>query len=182
MSYQPTFKGPIEGWTVNFCKTNYWRVERSMEWADLMQEAYIVFLRCCTKAVDLAGPSHFMALYKTAWFNQFTNFAHADTKLRHIITEGCLSNDDDGPSFEAAGEIMNDGALATMLRQAPREVLMVLNLFLNAPAEIVETALAGWQGRNLRRKDGGSGHICKLLGLQPGRDIMGEVEEYFRVH
>jgi hypothetical protein len=56
---------------------------------------------------------------------------------------------------------------------------MVLNLFLSAPQELVEMALRSWSGnKDSRRKDGGSAHINRLLGLDPSRDVMQEVHDY----
>lgn len=178
MSYKPEFKGPIEGWTVNFCKKSMWRVEGSMEWADVMQEAYIVYLRCCSKYPDIDTPQHFMVLYQRAWVNQFTNFANADTKLRALVSENVLSPAESGASFESVGELMNDGHLALMIKQAPSEVRMVLNLFLSAPTEILDLALSDWK-QDQRRKTGGSAKICRMLGLPADLNVIQMVEEYF---
>jgi len=71
-------------------------------------------------------------------------------------------------------------ALAIMLRQAPREVIMVMNLFLNAPTEIAEVALSGWRGKDKRCRAGGSKQICKLLGLPLDLDVMQMVDDYFK--
>lgn len=180
MSYIPQFTGPIEGWAVNYSKFNLWRVAASMEWEDLMQEAYVVFLRCANKYPELDTPQHFMSLFQRAWINTFTDFAHDDSKLR--MTAPSIFDADDDNLPEPMGEVTNDGDLAIMIRQAPREVMMVLNLFLNAPTELVEVALAGWQGRDRRCKAGGSKKICQMLGLPQDLDVMKMVEDYFQVH
>lgn len=177
MKHQAAFAGPVEGWTVNFCKVNFWRVESSMTMDDVMQEAYIVFMRVAKAYPDLETPQHFMALYKRAWVNEFTNLAHQDTKLRAMTPE--MTETSEG-GVEPTGELYNDGHLAIMLRQAPREVLMVLNLFLNAPTEIVEVALSSWKGRDRRCKAGGSSRICQMLGLPTDLDVMKMVEDYFQ--
>jgi hypothetical protein len=176
MTFAPLFPGPIEGWTVNFIRKQLWKVEASMEFADLMQEAYMVFLRVQQRYPDVETPQHFMALYKTSWFHHFTNLTLADSRQREVMPVSYSSLE--GHGAELLGSSDNDGYLRTLIRQAPREVALVFSLFLNAPSELVETALSSWQGRDLRRKDGGSRKICQLLGLPLDLDVMKMVEEY----
>jgi hypothetical protein len=67
-----------------------------------------------------------------------------------------------------------------MIKQAPREVRMVLSLLIDAPSEIVEAALAGWRPAGDRRsKSGGSRQVNRLLGLPDDQDTMAQVREYF---
>lgn len=180
MSYLPEFKGPIEGWVVNHATKNYWKVSRTLERADLMQEAYIVFMRCAGKYSDMDTPQHFMALYKTAWTRHFTDMANADTESRFITEMPRSRYDDNEVEVETVGDRDNDGALAVMLRQAPAEVKMVLNLFLSAPQEILDMALGTWNGADKRCKAGGSKKICQMLGLPPELDVIKITEEYFK--
>ena len=178
MHYIPEFKGPIQGWSINYCRQNYWRVQRSMPWEDLMQEVYIVFLRCRNKYGKLEEAKHFMALFKTAWTRQFTTFANLDTEGRFIVEMAPAREDAEAP--EAVGDTSHDGELSLMLKQAPREVTMVLNLLLNAPTEILDIALSGWNGKDSRCRAGGSKRICQMLGLPQHLDVMGMVSDYFR--
>jgi len=178
MSYKPEFKGPIEGWVVNQLKTQYWRVAGTMGRDDVMQEAYLVFLRCQRKYPEIDTAKHFMALFKTAWSRQFTDFANADTASRIITEMPRVRIDDDYVELEPVGALDNDGYLAVLLREAPREVNMVLNLFLSAPQEIIEVALGSWNGRDKRCKTGGSRKINQMLGLPPDLDVLKLTEEY----
>jgi predicted RNA methylase len=66
-----------------------------------------------------------------------------------------------------------------MIRQAPREVTAVLNLFLSAPHEIMELALAAWTGPDKRKRAGGSERINRMLGLPLHVDAMQGVRDYF---
>lgn len=177
MSISMLFPGPIEGWTVNFIRANLWRVEATMDFDDCLQEAYLIFLRVQQRYPDLESASHFMALYKTSYFNHFTTMTLADSRYREVMPASYSALPAEAQQ-SMVGETDNEGVLATAIRQAPREVAMVLNLFLNAPAELVETALSSWQGRDLRRKDGGSRKVCQLLGLPLDLDVMKMVEDY----
>ena len=184
-THTPCFEGPIEGWFVNYSRAHYWRVQRTMPWDDLAQEAYICFLRVAKRYPDIETPQHFMALFKTAWIRKFTDFANADTHDRCVISINQSSKSQDGSDdyesqIDPVGEVDGDGDLAIMLRQAPREVIMVMNLFLNAPTEIAEVALSGWRGKDKRCRAGGSKQICKLLGLPLDLDVMQMVDDYFK--
>lgn len=182
MKYVPELEGPIKGWAVNHCRRHYWRVKRHIQWDDLMQEAAVTFLKVKQAYPDLDGPSHFMALFQRSWANRVNDFAHEDTHERMFVDVHISSEDnEDAPLHrEYVGDTDTYGELSIKLKQAPREVVMVLNLLLNAPVELVEIAMQGWNGRDKRCIAGGSKRICKMLGLPPSLDVMGMVETYFR--
>ncbi len=178
MSYSPEFTGPIEGYVVNFMKKHYWKVERTQTRDDVLQEARLVFLRCREKYQDLDTPQHFMALFKRAWANEFIDLANADTASR-VLVQPPVDRETGEQITDLYGESDNDGSLSVMLRQAPAEVTMVLNLFLSAPQEILDLALGSWKGRDKRCRTGGSKRICKMLGLPQELDVLKLVEDYF---
>lgn len=184
MQYSPEFSGPIEGYVVNGMKANYFRVERTLSREEYMSEAYLVFLRVKSKYGDkVEGAPHFMALFKRAWANELNDLANKDTQHRKLVAMPTTRGDDgeEGHEVELVGELDNEGALAIMIRQAPREVAMVLRLFLSAPQEVLELALQSWRGKDRRYANGGSERICRLLGLDPNLDVMQRVEDYFSV-
>jgi len=87
--YKPVFVGPIEGYVVNQLKEHYWKVERTLSREEVLQEAHECFLRCCRrfpKSKAYNTPQAFMALFKQAWFNQFTDLANYDTKHRACVS------------------------------------------------------------------------------------------------
>jgi hypothetical protein len=176
--YIPVFEGEIEGWTANHLRENLWRVARTKDRDDCMQEAQIVFLRCARMYPDV-NARHFMALYKTAWTNAFHRFSRNDTRLREAeaLSDGRECN------MEAMGETCNEGELRVMLRQAPREVRMVLNLLLRAPQELADIALSGFTANDGRARNGvskaASARINAMLGLPPESNTLERVREYF---
>lgn len=175
-SSMPNFTGPIEGFVVNFISKHYWKVARTVPREDLMQDAYVVFLRCSNKYGGKVEPKHFMALFKTAWLNHFTDLTNADTEERCVYSS---TPEDGSVEMERVGELCNDGELAVRLRQAPKEVQMVLQLFLNAPQELLDIALNSWRGNDKRMRNGGSGKINQLLGLPADCNIQQMMEDYF---
>lgn len=185
MPYSPEWSGPIEGWTVNFVAKNLWKVARTQQRDDVMQEAYEVFMRVCRRYPEVEDAPHFMALYKTSWVRHFTDLANADTADR--VTTGMTvqrrgaGEEDEGDERDFVGATDNDGALSVLIRQAPAEVKAVINLFLSAPQEILDMALAGWSDRrDARYATGGSRRLCRLLGLDDSLDVMAMVEQHFR--
>lgn len=169
-AFEPEWKGPVEGYVVNFLTKNHWKIARTCPREDALQEAYCIFLRIKRRYPELDTPQHFMALFKTAWFNQFTDLANLDTRQR---AECAMPVDAEGNEFELTGSTDNDGMLAVMIREAPREVTMVLSLLLNAPQELLDAALGtGRQNACVR--------VNRLLGLPLEQDTLGNVAEYFR--
>jgi hypothetical protein len=134
--YSPNFEGPIEGWVVNGMKANYFRVENTHSREEYLQEAYLVFLRVKRKYEGkVEEPKHFMSLFKRAWTNELNDLATKATNARMLVAMPMLRSDDgDELEYEPMGELDNEGFLAVLVRQAPREVSMVLNLFCECPS------------------------------------------------
>lgn len=176
--YIPTFNGPIEGYVVNFLRSQRWRTKALMEHDDLLQEAYLVFLRLSKKYPRIDTPQHFMALFKTSWYRHYTDLAYADSNLRIIPVESQLQKSEDSDPIEAVGDLDNDGMLMTMIRQAPTEVKQVLMLFMQAPTELLEIVQGSWRQRGYDSPYGNK-MLCQLLGLQSNADVVGMVRQYF---
>ncbi len=179
MSKFELYQASISGYVINFLKKNYWRVASTMTYDDVQQEAYLVFVRVDRLYPDVED-KHFMALFKSAWARQFVDFAHADT-AREIECQIPEYRSESGEyvQVEYAGELSNGGELATAIRQAPSEVKAVLNLFLSAPQELFELAIASWRGQDKRMKNRDSKKICKMLGLDENLDVMKMTYDYF---
>lgn len=152
-----------------------------MERDDVMQESYLTFLKVRNRyETTVDEPGHFMALYKTAWTRRFTDLANLDTARRAEVSSDCLGEGGERETVDerTTGDTDNDGRLAVLLRQAPQEVMQVVNLFLNCPQEILDLALQSWQGHR-RRVDNSNRKVCQLLGLPADRDVLQETVDYF---
>lgn len=177
-SHLPEWKGPIEGFVVNFLHKNLWRIANTHTFDDAMQEAWCVFLRTAATYPTVETPQHFMALFKRSWINEFNDLSNSATAVRAEVTEVVTEVDEDDWTREVIGDLDNDGALAVMLRQAPREVLMVLNLFLNAPQELLDLAMAAWKKSGRKMADGDTA-VERMLGLPAGTKPVTQTREYF---
>lgn len=178
-SHLPEWKGPIEGFIVNFLHKNLWRVANTHTFDDAMQEAWCVFLRTAATYPTVETPQHFMALFKRSWINEFNDLSNAATAVRAEVSDVSLdSGEEEEWRQEVIGDLDNDGALAVMVRQAPREVLMVLNLFLNAPQELLDLAMAAWKKGGRKKADGDTA-VERMLGLPQGTKPVTRTIDYF---
>lgn len=179
--YKPTFDGPIRGYVLNSLTKNGWRFAATMERQDVLQEAYLVFHRCATRYPETDTPQHFMALFKTAWARHMVDLAHEDTSRRTHEISFVTEHDDEQYDAVGAqvGDLDNNGYVNTLVRQAPSEVRMVLNLFLNAPSEILDMMVDAWRGHGgTSTKKGRNRMVCAALGLPEETDALGNVEAY----
>jgi len=182
-TYRPEWKGPIEGYVVNFLAKSLWRVSPTHDRDDALQEAYVVFLRCAAKYPLLDTPQHFMALFKTTWTNEFNDISVKASTARKAVPLSQLTRvDEKGDDVEVphdmAGATDNNGLLVQMIKEAPREVLMVLNLFLSAPTELLELASTTWREQG-KHSAGGERWVEKMLGLTRGTNPIKQTEDYF---
>ena len=176
--YNPVYAGPIQGYVANSIPANLWKVDRLHTRDDLMQESYLVFVRCASKYPVIDTPQHFMALFKMAWSRHLIDLAKKTTKVRGEVSENQFDADEGAEWHrETPGDLDNEGILRTMIRQAPREVVMVLNLFLTAPAELIELAMSTWASSAGRQADPNE-FVCQALGLPPGSTPIDSVRKY----
>lgn len=179
LPYRPVWAGPFETYTRRYIAKNLWRLSRTCDADDAMQEARIVFLDCTrryTGRVD--NPAWFMALYKMALFGRFDDLATQDTRYRSVGVLMCeVVTEEDASPIEAIGTCENEGVLHTIIRQAPDEVRSVLSLLLNAPAEILELAAEAW-GAQGKKSAFGNAMLCRMLGLPERADPLGAVRDY----
>jgi hypothetical protein len=176
--YLPEWEGPIEGYSVNFLKANLWKVAATHDYDDAMQEAKYCFVLCAAKYPLLDTPQHFMALFKTTLRNHFIDLAYSSSSARQLVPEETDAGGETRSAYDIMGDTDNNGALLTALRQAPREVLMVVNLFLNAPQELLEMAAAAWR-KNGRYNADGDKAVARMLGLPADSAPVTRTRQYF---
>ena len=180
VKYRPVFPGVIEGYVMNCLRKDLWKISATHEHADAIQEAYLVFLRVKAAYPDVQTGSHFLALFKSAWYNHFTTLAAKASVARIPISE-CSFGFEDGNFFDTLpGDPLDTGFLGTMFRQAPSEVKSVLYLIMNAPTELLEIATASWKNKG-HTEASQNRMMCQLLGIEESTDVVGAVKQYFSV-
>lgn len=161
--FVPRWSGAVQGHAINTTKRFYPRLAAYHEFDDLLQESYLVFLRCKRRyhgkpssnygAVD--NPAWFMSLFSRALSNQFLKLISATPRYN------LLEDYSDDSSLEPIGEVENSGYFAQMLSELPAEILeLVRSAALSADQSVRRKAM-----RELKRlmQDGG------LEGLPPRR-------------
>lgn len=181
-TYRPVWSGPFKAYTEKYLHKNLWRVSRTCDFDDAMQEARIVFLDCSRRYAHVDNPAWFMSLYKRSLAGRLADLSTADTRYRS--TSGALMCDvlaeDAEHDIEAVGELANEGELMTALRQAPAEVQTVLSFLLNAPSEILELVTATWRAEECKTGETyASVRLCRMLGLPERTDLLTQVRAYF---
>jgi hypothetical protein len=103
VKFTPAWKGPVEGWTVNFCTQNAWRFVPEHDFEDLYQEAYLLFMKLVEKYPTVVDPPHFMALFKRAVFNKLTTMATRHGKRPEVPLDTHVAGvDEDEHGWEPA--------------------------------------------------------------------------------
>lgn len=171
--YTPSF----EGYTLNFIKKNYWKVRNSMEFEDVLQQAYSVFLTCVEKYKDVEQ-KHLMALYKRMLYNEFVDLAKIDSCLKNQQST-CEHEGEELDYFNTIVDRSQPSAIFLLkVKDAPDELKTIINTILNAPLEVLQTVESAWSGRNKRKKYQNN-MLCELFGINKKRDIVMEIKNYF---
>lgn len=174
--FEPKWEGVFESYTASYVLKNLWRVQRTCDFEDAMQEARIVFLDCSRRyGATVDNAAWFMALYKRALASQFHNLSSIDTRHKQFAVLSDVTREDQ-PDPEPIGSLDNEGALVLLIRQAPDEVRAVLSLMLNAPVEVVDMISAAMRVPQKARAC--SLRLCKMLGLPPQDSLLSQVREY----
>lgn len=174
------WEGVFKAYTRSFIRRNMWRLSRTCDEDDAMQEARIVFLRCARQYKGVIdNDAWFMGIYKRSLAGRFADLATADARHRMVSVLMCDIENEEGEQvpLDMVGETANEGELRVLIAQAPSEVREVLALLLEAPAEVLELAASAWR-RKGKKSAFGNAMLCRLLGRDEGTDVLGKVREY----
>ena len=177
--FVPTWKGPIEGYTVNYMQRHFWRVQYSMDWEDVMQECYCLFLKIEAEyECEVTSAAWFMGLYKTALRNLVIDLSVDDSYLRQCTLESQLGVEETQSLNERISTECNLGELLCLLDDAPDEIRSVVSLFMNAPPPVYKLASDAWC-RVGRKKEHGNAFLCHMLGISTKVNVVHMTREYF---
>ena len=157
MCWSPSWEGPIEGWAVNFIKNNKWRCDRLHDQDDLLQDAYLTYMKLVETYPRVIEPKHFMALFKAAMWNAMHDRARYKRRKRlvHEDTPKDVSEFCEG----RIGELTNYGYINVLLAEAPEELHMALALLEGSPEKLRGKVNEQGQRENLNMK------LRRILGL-----------------
>lgn len=120
-AWNPTWTSDIQRWAASQVRTNMWRFDKADDFEDVMQEAYLVFMKVERAYPAVNNAAHFFALYKTALFR----FFHDKTRRLQKTVEA-QSMDDLGYDLPHESHLPNLGHLAVILEEMPDEMKIVL--------------------------------------------------------
>lgn len=171
---RPKWQGAFEGWSRNWVRQNFWRVDRIFQSPeDALQQCAMVFARCLVHyegTVD--NEAWFMALYKRAlanhWYaNGARNIANKEIfgdphELEALKPAASLYQDEEEalPGLDGAVEIWES---------ASGELRQVLSMIANGPAELVEILTEDCPRLNQRWRRFGR--------IKAQKDLVGEMRE-----
>lgn len=132
----PQWDDKIQKWTRGFVSKNLWRCDNIHDVDDLMQDAYLLFLKIKHAYPRINKSSAFLNVYKAALRNALHDHARGMMVKNPVFVD---TFEDDASSFYAdriVGEVTNNGYLAALLQEAPEELRMALALLNNNPEAV----------------------------------------------
>jgi hypothetical protein len=173
--WTPVYEGPIQGFVKNHLKKNFWRVSSYMDYEDLLQDSYVIFLKLRDRYTTVDDPRWFMSLFMRSFSNHVINLSKKRTlnSLEVLDCEFFTEGEEDFSILSTAvGERDNLGYYETVLSQAPPEIRSALSILINCPTEIWDLIVSG--DRNI-----GNSKLCGLLGLNPKKvNILDKTRNY----
>jgi hypothetical protein len=195
----PYYDEGMEKFILATARRELWKVPRSYDVEDLVQDGKMCYAKCynayvgkegrfnrnglgkeCTflpvQNPDKFAKRSFQSLVKSAFINHITDLA----KRRMAVDEHAVSSlegdDDDGNIFDRKLPAQSElGTLASLLTQAPWELKQLVSVLLSGSG-VFERHQVG--RRKLRETT--NEYYCRLLGVSPKeRDLVEELKEYF---
>lgn len=168
--YSPQWEGPIKGWARSFTIKNKWRCDTILDNEDLMQDAYLVFLKLAKHYPGVREPRHFMALFKTALSNEMHNYARTMRGRPDTIDDGdCV-------------EYTNWGYVAALLATAPEELKLALAVYADEGKlkELSDDPIRPRFSRdNLVARETLNDKLARIGGFNPSFDVVTAIRRLF---
>lgn len=165
------FAGPYYGMAVNTINRNIWRMHNLVTRDDLLQDAAELFL-IVQRRYRPTSRRWFMALFQRTLNNHLHRVAFECSRFRNVHV-----------SMEDVPQVSQpDGVVGLLWHKAPREVLEVLRVVVNAPTEIASVICAAFHSDTRAGRRKGNELLKKLLprGLDVSGDLLGDVKRYFQ--
>lgn len=157
---------------------NAWRVAAlGYDEEDLLHEAFFVYERCLSKYGTVLGPTGKLSpMFRVAINNFIVDTANESTKKSSFIAQGIVLESLYGQEARHSEEA---GYLQSLLIEAPKEVLEVVNLCFNTPAELIEE-VSEFLNKKHSKGFKCNAFLCKVLGYNKfKRNLVKETISYF---
>lgn len=165
LAWQPCWEGPTKAWALGFISRNTWRCDRIHDVDDLLQDAYLTYLKVAARYPRVRGQAHFMTLFRRAVHNEMHD------RARYMKRKRELNEDTSVDACELPGrigEVSNDGYIAVLLEQAPENLRAALICIAQNPPSLYQ-ATEYRENLNMR--------LRRVLGYDHKADICGAIRE-----
>lgn len=165
LAWQPSWEGPTKVWARGFISHNIWRCDRVHDADDLLQDAYLTYLKVVTMYPRVRRQAHFMSLFRRAIHNEMHD------RARYVMRKRELNEDTSVDACELPGrigEVSNEGYIAVLLEQAPEPVRDALICIAQNPASLYQ-ATGYRENLNMR--------LRRVLGSDRRVDFCGAIKE-----
>lgn len=147
LAWQPSWEGPdhqvknpppeyaTKQWAISFIGRNVWRCDRIHGADDLLQDAYLTYLRIVSKYPRARGQAHFMSLFRRAIHNEMHD------RARYVMRKREVTEDTSVDACELPGrigEVSNEGYIAVLLEQAPEGLRAALICIAQNPPSLYQ--------------------------------------------
>lgn len=163
--WEPAWKGPIEGWTVNFTAKNLWRVAPLYEFEDLIQDAYTVFLRCVRAYPEVFEPAHFMSLYQRSVMRHVIDLSNCRSAERQVRPPKGELREELRERIAQPSKDLQEVDLNLLLEDAPK----ALQDFAEAFYALPRAAVAYWRDLDTGWRETHSIRVRRLFGRKGWR-------------
>lgn len=163
--WKPKWDPEIKGWTIKYVVKNKWRYEYVNDIEDLMQDAYLVYIKVCDSYPRVVDAPHFMALYKTSLRNMLHDKSREYGRKLSIIDEQLSPDDSECSDSICAGHTTtNYGTVGAILASGPPELRLFLQ-FIQNDKNLEELRKPQRTKRGEPRKNFDQ-RIASMLGIQ----------------
>lgn len=177
VTWEPEWEPVFKAFALNQIKTHRWMCEHIYDTEDLIQDAYLVFLKVKDTYPRVVDAPHFMSLFKTSLRNHFMDKGRQLKAQEEAINQG---NEELYYLYGVAnGTLYTEelSYLAAHLSSAPSEVKMVLGVFQDEE-KLSELRTPYRQGK-LQQRENLNQKLCRVLGIDRC-DLVGLVKSWIK--
>src|ERR1700722_10171966 len=170
----PPFEVPIFRWAKKVALSQLWRCVPDYDLSDFISEARLSYCIVVNRYPNVTKPGHFGALFRRTYLNRLSSIAVKRPKKVGIPFTTLIGTDgrpDDAFAVELARDGMSQVELEMHKKEAPPHIANILTKLVDAKER------PAVQSRG-KRKESLSDYLCRIAGVEAGRDIVGEILEW----
>lgn len=113
LNFSPMWEGAIQKWAAKFIRQNRWRCDSIHSSDDLLQDAYLTFMKIAERYPRVHEAKHFMRLYQVALRNEMHEHSRYVQRKRNWVGDETFNTD-------------HEGYLGALIAEAPEEIQLAL--------------------------------------------------------